>query len=432
LQIRILTLDSGLLQNDDFFQEQAESYNRRVTLEKSYDILIVGGGIIGSSLAMALVELGRGEIGVVDVDLSGKWSSSERNAGGVRAFWEQPVNINLSRLSISFFEKIAAKVGFHQNGYLWLHDEAGWKAMDARITPLRENGCEVKRFSPKEIQQHFSFLDRLDGVAGGTFSPRDGLINPNLLKGYYRDQALSGVDWIDRHRVDGIIVEGEQVKQVRLREVPAENDIGSFLKEGAPSAGGRVSKVTVQTLVNTCGAWAPSLAKLYGENLPSNPVRRQVSVVHCQEVDLSSAGMIVDTSGLYFHSEAGNILAGYSIPSEPSGVRFDDGGSNFFLQEIWPRLSARSSQFERLKRVGGWAGLYAVSPDKSAIIGPVEGFTNLFEAHSFSGRGIMQSYAVGQALAERIHQGEYKTIDLSSLSGNRFRERKWIPEGMHI
>ncbi|MFQ5579068.1 MAG: NAD(P)/FAD-dependent oxidoreductase [Nitrospiria bacterium] len=401
-------------------------------MEKSYDVLIVGGGIIGSSLAMALAERGQREIGVVDADLSGRWSSSERNAGGVRSFWEQPVNINLSRKSISFYEQVAARVGFHQKGYLWLYDEAGWKTLDKCIAPLKENGCEVLRLNPEEIQERFPFLDRLEGVSGGTYSPHDGLINPNLLKEYYRDQALPGVDWVDRHLVEGVSFDEGSVKKVRLRKVPDEKDIESFLKESTSPAGGTASEVAFRTLVNACGAWAPSLAKFYGEDLPSIPVRRQVSVMHCQEVDLSSFGMIVDTSGLYFHHEAGNILAGYANPAEPAGVRFVNEGDDFFLQEIWPRLSSRSSQFERLKRVGGWAGLYAISPDKSAIIGKVDGFTNLYEAHSFSGRGIMQSYAAGQALAELILRGKYQTIDLSSLSGSRFKAGKLVPEGLHI
>ncbi len=401
-------------------------------MEKSYDILIVGGGIIGSSLAMALAERGQKEIGVVDVDLSGRWSSSERNAGGVRALWEQPVNINLSSLSISFFEKIATQVGFQQKGYLWLYGEAGSETIDKRITGLKKDGCEIARLSPLEIERRFPFLDRLDGITGGTFSPHDGLINPNLLKNYYRDQAFTEVDWIDRTLVEEVIVEGESVKKIRLRELPAEKDIEPFLKEGMLPTGGTVCEIEVRTLVNATGAWAPALAKLYGQDLPTIPVRRQVSVMHCQEVDLAHYGMIVDTSGLYFHHEAGNILAGYSIPLEPAGVRFDDKGSDFFLQEIWPRLSARSSQFERLKRVGGWSGLYAISPDKSAIIGRVEGFANLFEAHSFSGRGIMQSYAAGQALAELIQNGKYQTIDLSALSGIRFKDGRWVQEGLHL
>ncbi|MFQ5779234.1 MAG: NAD(P)/FAD-dependent oxidoreductase, partial [Nitrospiria bacterium] len=214
-------------------------------VERSYDILIVGGGIIGSSIAMALVERGGGEIGVVDVDLSGKWSSSERNAGGVRATWEQPINIKLAKRSISFYEKIAADVGFQQRGYLWLHDEAGWKRTADWLTIQREAGCVIECLNPAEVQHRFPFLDRLEGVAGATFSPRDGLINPNLLKLYYRDQASSGVDWIDRHLIEGVVIEGGGVKKIRLREVPSEDAIGRFLKgEGLP-AGGAVSEVRV-------------------------------------------------------------------------------------------------------------------------------------------------------------------------------------------
>src|SRR5581483_2442996 len=336
-------------------------------MERSYDILIIGGGIIGSSIAMALSKRKGGKIGVVDVDLSGAWGSSERNAGGVRATWEQPVNIALARRSISFYETIASEVGFHQRGYLWLYDEDQWMKGSDRRERQKEGGLSIEILGPSEIQRRFPFLDLLEGVFSATFSPRDGLINPNLLKLYYRRRA-EGVDWIDRRVVERVELHGKGIGRVRLREVGAEAEVERFLKEGRVPEQGAVSEVEVGALVNAGGSWAPRLAKLYGKQIPSAPVRRQVSVAHSQEVDLSPYGMIVDTSGLYFHHEAGNILAGYSIPSEPEGYRFDYEGYDFFLQEIWPRLAGRSRSFEKLKHVGGWAGLYEVSPDKSALI----------------------------------------------------------------
>ncbi len=382
---------------------------------------------------MALSERFEGRIGLVDIDLSGTWGSTERNAGGVRADWEQAVNIELAKQSIAFYERIAREVGFHQKGYLWLYDSEQWRRAPERLALQRKMGLVVEEWTPAEVGVRLPFLDRLEGVAGAAFFPRDGLINPNLLKRYYRRIASErGVIFLDHHAVARIKIQEGQPHRLWLREVRSEEEVERFLKEERLSDETPSEEISADLLVNAAGPWAPRIARLYGKEIPSVPVRRQVSIVHSREIDPTSYGMIVDTTGVYFHPEADNILAGYSIPAEPEGYRFEYEGYDFFLQEIWPRLSARSSRFEKLKYIGGWAGLYEVAPDRSAIIGPVTGVARCFEAHSFSGRGVMQSYAAGQALAERIVEGEYQTLDLTLLAGNRFDAGRFVPEGLHI
>jgi len=403
-------------------------------MKKSYDILIVGGGIIGSSIAYAVSRRSNCSVGVVDVDLSGHWGSSERNAGGVRATWEQPVNIELSRRSIAFFQGIANEVGFQQKGYLWLYDERGIQRAQDRLPLYRDAGLGVEVLTVNEIKNRYPLLDGLEGVAAATFSPMDGLINANLLKSYYRREATQrGVRFLDRHVVEEIDVQNGTLRVTGLREIVSKEDIEHFLKTGhLPKQYTPRIEVSAGVMVNAAGAWAPRLAQLYGKTLPSVPVRRQVCIAHSQEIDLTPYGMFVDTSGLYFHHDGGNILSGYATPREPEGYRFDHDGYDFFLQEAWPKLACRSRHFEKLKYLGGWAGLYEVSPDMSAIIGRVEGMRNIFEAHSFSGRGIMQSYAAGLAIAEMILDGAYQTLNLTQLSGERFAKGQNLPEGMHI
>lgn len=402
-------------------------------MTQSYNYFIAGGGIIGSSIAMALSDLGATGIAVVDCDLSGKWGSSERNAGGVRATWGMPVNIALSKDSIAYYETVAAEVGFQQKGYLWLSEASAWPQILKRMALWERTGCAVISLLRSEISEQFPFLDLLEGVHGAVFSPKDGLINPNLLKVHYRSRIPSHViDWIDHRIIDSVTLGPEGIRLVRLRKVDSEDVLADFLTKQRLPAGVVCEEIQVRTFINAAGAWAPQVAQLYGCAIPSVPIRRQVTVLHCHDVDLSSYGMIVDTSGLYFHHEAGHLLAGYAVPSEDVGYHFDYDGDNFFMTEIWPRLAARSTLFERLKLIGGWAGLYGVSPDHNAIIGSVGGIENAFEAHSFSGHGVMQSYAAGRALAELILKGRYQSIDLSMLSGERFQSGEMLSEEMLI
>ena len=187
------------------------------------------------------------------------------------------------------------------------------------------------------------------------------------------------------------------------------------------------------------GAWSPIFSAKIGVRDVTEPVRRQIALVHVHRSDLparvqlAEVGMIVDSSGLYFHPEGPHVLAGYSIPDEPPGFDFRYDGDTFFEGEIWPRLAHRASAFERCGHVRGWAGLYAVTPDRSGIAGSVAGLANLFEAHSFTGRGVMQSYAIARNMAALIVTGAFDDVDLAPLARERFDDpARWVPEALHI
>lgn len=412
--------------------DQGIWYNNNVA--DSYDLILVGGGIIGSSTAMALAARGL-KVAVVDIDLSGRLSSSEKNAGGVRATWWQPVNITLCRASIDYYRSVRDEVAFRQKGYLWLYDDHAWTGACEHLELQRSLGQPVEALTPASVHARVPEIDKLEGVAGATFSPEDGLINPNLLKEHYRSRSReAGAVYLDRVYVHAAQVSWDEVRLQCWQSSDALTDeaLVRLMSEDGPGEpqAGTLFELRASAVAVTTGAWSDNALRLFGLRNYSEPVRRQLCLVDNRESNLAAHGMIVDASGLYFHNEGAHILAGYSPPDTPPGHHFNYDGEAFFLNEIWPRMFARMSCCERLRHITGWAGLYEVSPDRSAIVGRAA--PRIFEAHSFSGRGVMQSYGAGQALAELIADARYGRFDASALSRERFERGELITEQLHI
>jgi sarcosine oxidase subunit beta len=422
------------------------------------DVLIVGGGVVGASVAWALASRGVAGIVVVDLDLAGVYASSELNAGGVRATWWQPVNIQSCRATLDFFRDHAADFGFRDSGYLWLYSDADRYAQAIEKRRIQnECGLGVELLSTAELPDKFPILDRsLEEIVGATFSPRDGLVNPNAVRAWYRSEAeRMGVVFRNRHYVAGVATQrvsggagsGRRVSAVDVIEVEhgevadTAGTIRDILTTHHVPMSRRVgeTRISCDVVVNCLGAWSPIFSSKIGVSDVTEAVRRQICLVDVHQEDLSAGirledlGMIVDASGLYFHPEGAHVLAGFSVPEEAPGFDFDYDGNDFFENQIWRRLAHRSSSFERCGHVRGWAGLYAVTPDCSGIAGKVGGFENLFEAHSFTGRGVMQSYAVGCEMAALISTGRFDSCDMSALTRERFEDpSRWVREELHI
>lgn len=410
-----------------------------------YQNLIVGAGVIGSSIAHALSEKSLGNTLVIDPSLKGERSSSELNAGGVRATWGQEHHIEASRVTIDFFEKHKDSCGYLPVGYLWLKNQKQLES-SAHLPGLwRQFGWKVDVLSRSGLQDRHPWMDRCEDIAEGWFAPRDGLVNPNLVKSLYRNFATASGKVLFRDRtvlLSASVVSSQKIEvELGFLRLQQQDYTESLQRSRADIVSPdkvfeKIEKVTAERIINCAGPWAKVVCSRLGYSRPVKAIRRQISLFDCRTVRSSSMGMIVDTSGVYFHPEADYFLSGFADPAEPESYSFAYDSDDFFNEKIWMPLSERSSHFESLRHVTGWAGLYEVSPDENAFVGSVSDSSflkshQLYEAHSFSGHGVMHSYAIAQQLALEI-SGENTASWYKPLSCERAKTGQWNHENAVI
>jgi len=395
----------------------------------------VGAGILGSAVAHELARRNKTDWVVVDADLQGEFSSTERNAGGVRQLWHHPINIELSRRSIAFFESIAQEVGFHQKGYLWLYSKTTKAIGEQTWQTVQQHKLPYEKLSVQELRNLFPFINKTDDLEFAILGTKDGILNANAVKDYYRKTARSaGLQFLDRVWVKSLKEKG-RTTELKVQRLNANTDIESLLTLKLPETEWGKSETWEADRVIVCGgAWAKLLLQPLAAEPEIQPIRRQIAFFKCDQLDMSPYGMVVDSSGVYFHAEGGNILSGYVLKNEVPGfnLKYD---SNFFEDHIWPKLYERASVFESLKPVNGWAGLYSYTPDTSGILGRVPHTKNIFELHSLTGRGVMQSHGAAVAMADLIEHGDFRALDATCLSRDRFAQAdksKWLSEALHI
>jgi glycine/D-amino acid oxidase-like deaminating enzyme len=383
------------------------------------DVLIIGGGAIGSAVACFLARRGDfdGRVVVLERDPTYRRASSALSAGSIRQQFSTPLNIALSRFGLEILRDPAAHLvvdgagdlGFDEGGYLILADAAGAPALAATHAVQRRLAVDVELLTPAELAGRLPWLS-FDGIAAGSLgrSGEGWFDGYGLLQALRRTARHLGVHYLTEEAI-GFDRRGRRVEAVRLAS-------------GARLAG--------DVFVNAAGPWAATVAGFANIDLPVSARRRVVDVFACRAA-LPKLPLVADPSGLWFRREGALYIAGLTplpgaddpddLPLEETGDRFDDA--------VWPLLAARVPAFEAIRHTGAWAGYYEVNTfDHNGIVGPHPEIDNLLFANGFSGHGLQHAPGVGRGLAEWIASGRYETLDLAPLGFDRLIAGTPYPE----
>ena len=377
---------------------------------KVYDIVIIGGGVIGSSIAYNLVNDGfDGSVLVIEKDPTYEFASTTLCAGGVREQFSLPENIKIAQYSLNIYENFdeimevdgdKAHAEFIQRGYLILANEKNWPTIKKNYESQKNLGVHVSLLSADDIKEVVPHMNTED-LVGATFGSRDGTLDPyGVMQGYIRKAKKLGAEYLY-----------EEVKEIKVRSGKVE----AVTTDKGNSIGCNI-------VVNAAGPYAPVVGKMAGIDLPIDPTRRMAYLFDPKEKFDYELPFVFNTDGeLWLRHETGKmILAGKNIPETP-GFNFD-WDRDFFMEDVWPGMAERIPVLDTGKLIRGWAGLYAINRmDQNAIIGQLGNVEGFYGAVGFSGHGLMQSPAVGKCMSELIQFGKYQSVDLSCFSFDRFK-----------
>ncbi len=376
-------------------------------MEKTAEIIIVGGGIIGTSIAYHLAQKKVRGVVLLEKGMLGEGSTS-KCAGGIRAQFSTEINILFSLRSFEtwnrFEEIMDTPLDFKKVGYLFLAStEEEWAVFEANAALQRKYHIPVELLSPEEIQLRWPYL-KIEDLRGGTFCPWEGYAGPyEALTGFVKGARRGGVKIYENMEAHQILCEGGKVIGVRT----SQGDISAPI------------------VVNASGPYAGEVGKMAGIAVPVRPFRRQLFFTAPFPLIPDPLPLVIDFHrAWYFRREgAGLLLSGPkdNFPSFNLNVDYDA------MVEVAENSMYRVPVLEKAEINRGWAGSYEISPDNHAILGEAPGLKGFFLANGFSGHGFQHSPAVGQVLAELI-TGEAPCIDISPLSIQRFATGRLIRE----
>jgi sarcosine oxidase subunit beta len=379
----------------------------------SADVVIIGAGIVGSSIAYHLAESGCRNVVVLERESQQGKGSTGKSMGGVRAQFSTPVSIRMSLYSIPFFrqfeEAMGHPSGYRGQGYLFVATEPG------HLNYLRANCAlqvslglkTVELLHPADVIGLVPQL-RPDGILGGSFCSTDGFVDPHsVMTGFMLRAVENGA------------------RLVRNAEVTAiEQDAAGVCAVRTPT-----NRIATRIVINAAGAWAGLVAKLAGVNLPVEPLRRMLVPTEPFDQIAHSAPMTVDmATGFHFRPEGLGLLLAWNDPEETPGFKTDFDPA--FVEKILTRGVTRVPCIEEaaVNPKRAWAGLYEMTPDHHPVLGPVPAVPGLFCANGFSGHGVMHSPATGKIMADLVLKGSSDLVDTRLLNFERFAEGRLLEE----
>ncbi len=385
----------------------------------NFDVVIAGGGVIGSAAAYFLTAHPGfdGRVAVIERDPSYADCTTSRSVGGIRQQFSTRENILLSRFAAEFVKRAdeqlavtdsAPALGFVEAGYLFLAGEHAADTMRINHALQRRCGADVALLDVPELRSRFPWLDPTGVALGSLGIENEGWIDPHALMMAFKAKARAqGADYLQGEVTD---VELTRARVTGVRLASEE-------------------KIACSALVNAAGARAAQIAAMAGIELPVSPRKRQVFVFECRH-ELPNCPLVIDTTGMYFRPESGRFLCGISPPESEDPDSFDhEVDYSLFDSTIWPMLAKRVPAFEAIKLHSAWACTYAYNTlDQNAVIGPHPEILNFYFANGFSGHGLQQSPGVGRAIGELIVDGAYRSIDLTGLGYWRVAANKPIRE----
>ncbi len=365
----------------------------------TYDVIIIGAGIVGAACAFRLAEQGL-RVGLLEAADAPATGSTGKSAAGVRVQFSTEANVRLSLESIQeyrdFPELFGEDVGYRPIGYLLLVPEDDWQPHHAAVEVQRRVGAPVEVLTPEEAQRIVAF--HTAGVHSATFGPIDGVVDPHGVTMAYLGMA--------RARGSVLHVATKMLKAERTGDTwrVATNN-GAF---EAPA------------VINASGPWARVVGGRAGLTIPVDPYRRMVFVTGPLTRDHSYPLTVDLATGLWFRSEGQRLIMGRSNPDEPAG--FDDSVDWTWLE---PTLEVAIERFPwmeelTLDRRASWAGYYEVTPDHSPILGRNPNTEGWLDACGFSGHGVQQAPTVARLMTEELLNGRASLIDIDEFRIGRF------------